>query len=298
MRLGKELGDTLTLPLYYADYSRSVGEASMLGAGGCQLSNILNAKGELYEVFDEQEYKIVGIYTAEDKGSGAYSAGENEVVIPWNAVPEDSWKDNIVGWYPMSGATTSFQIPNGTIEEFQEKWDALGIDELEIRFYDMGYTQLQENLENRRLMSVVFLISGCVMAVMILFFFSSLFITGQRERIAVERLMGRTKRQCAVSILTGMILLSAAGCAVGSAAGWLASGKAAQHVGDTVEFDRAYSDNVIVNTEPESEAKQAGPVLPCITGGILLAASAAVSGGYMGKVLRKEPLRMLGEIEE
>ena len=63
MRLGKELGDTLTLPLYYADYSRSVGEASMLGAGGCQLSNILNAEGELYEVFDEQEYKIVGIYT-------------------------------------------------------------------------------------------------------------------------------------------------------------------------------------------------------------------------------------------
>ena len=98
----------------------------------------------------------------------------------------------------------------------------------------------------------------------------------------------------------GMLLLSAAGCAVGSAAGWLASGKAAQSAGDTIEFDRTYSDNVIANTEPESEAeaKQAGPVLPCITGGILLATSAAVSGGYMGKVLRKEPLRMLGEIEE
>ena len=298
MRLGKELGDALTLPLYYADYSRSVGEASMLGAGGCQLSNILNADGELYEVFNEQEYKIVGIYTAEDKGSGSYSAGENEVVIPWNAVPEESWEDNIVGWYPMSGATTSFQIPNGTIEEFQEKWDALGIDELEIRFYDMGYTQLQENLENRKLMSVVFLISGCVMAVMILCFFSSLFITGQRERIAVERLMGRTKRQCAASILTGMLLLSAAGCIVGSAAGWLASGKAAQSAGDTIEFDRMYSDNVIADREPETEAKQAGPLLPCATGTVLLAASAAVSAGYMGKVLRKEPLRILGEIEE
>lgn len=298
MRLGKELGDTLTLPLYYADYSRSVGDASILGAGGCQLSNILNAEGELYEVFIEQEYKIVGIYTAEDKGSGSYSAGENEVVIPWNAVPEESWEDNIVGWYPMSGATTSFQIPNGTIEEFQEKWDALGIDELEIRFYDMGYTQLQENLENRKLMSVVFLISGCVMAVMILCFFSSLFITGQRERIAVERLMGRTKQQCAASILTGMLLLSAAGCAVGSAAGWLASGKAAQSAGDTIEFDRMYSDNVIADREPETEAKQAGPLLPCATGTVLLAASAAVSAGYMGKVLRKEPLRILGEIEE
>lgn len=298
MRLGKKLGDTLTLPLYYADYSRSVGEASALGTAGASLANILNAKGEVYGVFNEQEYKIVGIYAAEDKGSGAYSAGENEVVIPWNAVPEDCWENNIVGWYPMKGSTTSFQIPNGTIQEFQEKWDSLGIDELEIRFYDMGYTQLQENLQNRKLMSVVFLASGCVMAVMILFFFSSLFITGQRERIAVERLMGRTKRQCTVSILTGMLLLSAAGCIVGSTAGWLVSGKAAQCAGDTIEFDRTYCDNVIANTEPEAEPKQAGLFLPCITGGVLLLVSAAVSGEYMYKTVKKEPLRLLGEIEE
>ena len=298
LQLGLGLGDRLTLPLYYADYSRSVGDAFIFGTGGKASVNILNAEGEIYPVFNEQEYEIVGLYTAEDKGSGSYSAGQNEVVIPWNALPENCWADNIAGRGPLEGATTSFQIENGTIEEFREKWEALEIDDLEIRFYDMGYTQLQENLENRKLMSMIFLASGCVMAVMILCFFSSLFITGQRERIAVERLMGRTKRQCCVSILTGMLILSAAGCVLGSAAGWAAAEKASESVGNTLEFDRTFSDNVIANTEPETTGELPGAVIPLASGAALLAASAAISAGYMGKTLRKEPLRILGEIEE
>ena len=298
VQLSMDLGDKLNLPLYYADYSSSVGNASVLGGGGPYLYQILNAKGEIYDIFNEQKYEIVGIYKAEDKGSGSYSAGQNEVVIPWNALPENCWADNIVGVAPMTGATTSFQIPNGTIEKFQEKWEEQGIDDLEFRFYDMGYTQLQEGLENRKLMSVVFLVSGCAMAVMILCFFSNLFITGQRERITAERLVGRTKRQCAASILTGMLILSAAGCIAGSAGGWLASEKAAENMGDTLEFDRTYSDNAVADAEPAEEAEPPGIMLPCVTGAVLLAASAAVSAGYMGRTLRKEPLKMLGEIEE
>lgn len=298
MRLGLEPGDQLNLPLYYADFSKSVGDAFLLGGRGGVSVYLLNAEGEVYQVFNEQEYEVVGIYTAEDKGSGSYTAGENEVVIPWNALPENCWADNIAGAGPMKGATTSFQIPNGTIEEFREKWEALGIDDLEIRFYDMGYSQLQEGLETRRLMSAAFLISGCVMAVLILCFFSNLFITGQRERIAVERLMGRTKRQCAASILAGMLILSAAGCIAGSAAGWLVSGAAAENVGDTLEFDRTFSDSATANTEPVSEGKEAGPAVPCVTGAALMAAAVITASGYVERTLKKEPLRILGEIEE
>lgn len=298
MQLGKELGDTLTLPLYYADYARSVGDAFLLGGRGGVSINLLNAEGKIYEVFNEQDYEIVGLYTAEDKGSGSYSAGDNEVVIPWNALPEDCWADNIAGAGPMKGADTSFQIPNGTVQKFQEQWEAQGIDDLEIRFYDMGYSQLQDSLENRRLMSVVFLVSGCVMTALILCFFASLFITGQRERIAVERLLGRTKRQCAASVLTGILVLSAAGCMIGSAAGWLVSGKAAENAADTLEFDRTFSDNMTANTEPEKTGEEAGPLLPCVTGAAVMAAAAVVSAGYMRQTLRKEPMRILGELEE
>ena len=60
----------------------------MLGAGGHASVNILNAEGSVYPVFNEQGYEIVGLYTAEDEGSGSYTAGENEVVIPWKAIPE------------------------------------------------------------------------------------------------------------------------------------------------------------------------------------------------------------------
>ena len=73
---------------------------------------------------------------------------------------------------------------------------------------------------------------------------------------------------------------------------------AAQEAGDTLGFDRTYSDDAIANTEPEDTGESPGAVLPCVAGGVLLAASAAVAGGYMRAVLRKEPLRMLGEIEE
>lgn len=297
-QIGVKLGDMLKLPLYFADYSRSAGDAAPLGGGGLSLYQILNADGEIYDVFCEQDYEVVGIYNAEDKGSGSYGAGNQEVVIPWNAVPENCWEDNITGFYPMTGATTSFQIANGTIEEFQEKWNTLGLDELELRFYDMGYTQMQDQLENRRLMSVVFIISGCVTAVMILCFFSGIFITGQRERIAAERLLGRTKRQCAVSVLTGTLLLCAAGCAVGSVSGWLASRYVAEKTGDALEFDRMFSDDAVADAEPAEQEQPPGPVLPCVTGSVLLVAATVISSIYMGKSLKKEPLEMLGEGED
>ena len=58
----------------------------------------------------------------------------------------------------MRGATTSFQIPNGTIQEFMDKWDRQGIEDLKITFYDKGYSQLKEGIENRMLMSWIFLV--------------------------------------------------------------------------------------------------------------------------------------------
>ena len=45
MRLGKKVGDTLTLPLYYADYSQAVGDAFMLGTRSHVSVNLLNAEG-------------------------------------------------------------------------------------------------------------------------------------------------------------------------------------------------------------------------------------------------------------
>ncbi len=296
--LRKKVGDSLNLPLYYADYM----PVSFYDTG-FQVS-LLNAEGETYPVFCEQQYEIVGIYKMPpSSGDGDYSLAPWEVLIPWNAVPENAWEDNIVSHYPMTGSTTSFQIPNGTIEDFMAAWEKEGVEGLEFKFYDNGYTQLKSGIENRRLMSWIFLISGCVLAVMILLFFSNLFITGQQERIAVERLLGRTRKQCAVSILTGLLILAAAGSAAGSVSGWMATGKAVKAAEKTMKFDTTFS-NVVIEQADEDDSEitaatgKSDAWMAAATGCGMLLAAAAVSAGFMRQALKKEPLQILGELEE
>lgn len=294
--LRKKAGDRLVLPLYCADYVTSHERAMWL-------NSILNAEGQIYPVFDEQEYEIVGIYTATPASRNGYEINDHQVVIPWNTIPENSWADNIVGRGPMLGNNTSFQIPNGTIEDFMAAWEKQGVEGLEIRFYDNGYTHLQAGLESRKLMAVIFLASGCVLAVMILCFFANLFITGQRQRIAVERLLGQTKRQCAASILTGFFLLAALGTAAGCAAGQIATGQAVKATEQTMEFDTTFSNAVIAQADTEeadlSAAEQKPGPWPAAAAGIgMLLLAVLIGSGAMGQTLRKEPLQILGELEE
>ncbi|WP_122644412.1 ABC transporter permease [Luxibacter massiliensis] len=292
MRLGKNVGDKLRLPLYFANYRDPQG--SHMGN-----HSLLNAEGELFSVFDDQEYEIVGIYTVEELMEDSYKIGDNEVVIPWNAVPKDSWKDNIAAFGPMQGANTSFQIPNGSIQEYLELWEKQGIEDLRITFYDKGYTQLEEGIENRKLMSWIFLASGCVMSAMILLFFSNLFITGQAERIAVERLLGRSKKQCARSILSGMVILAGAAVIIGSGASFGATQAVAEKADITESFDKEFS-NALIDTAEKEEVDLEGPsvILVFVSGGGLFMAAILIFSACMGGSLKKEPLQLLGKLEE
>ena len=100
MQLGKKTGDTLALPLYYADYSRPVGDAFLLGVGGYISVNILNAEGSVYPVFNEQEYEIVGLYTAEMRDRGVILQGKMRWSYRGKRFPKNCWKDNIAGQDP------------------------------------------------------------------------------------------------------------------------------------------------------------------------------------------------------
>ena len=119
------------------------------------------------DAFDEDTYKIVGIYTQKIRQDGARDAlGFNEVIVPERSV-EGDWSDHIVSAAPMSASNTTFQIPNGSIRSYMEKFRTLGLDQLEIRFYDDGYTDLEEGIENRRITSGVLLAGGSLMTVLV-----------------------------------------------------------------------------------------------------------------------------------
>ncbi len=296
--LRKGAGDSVTLPLYYAAYAPAERHDNVF------LSSILNAKGKVYPVFHEEDYEIAGIYkNMSVMGSGEHDLAVYEVIVPWNSIPENAWEDNIVRFEPMSEGNTSFQIPNGTIDDFMKAWEKQGVDGLDIKFYDKGYSQLQAGIENRKLMAWIFLASGCVLAVMILCFFSNLFITGQQERIAVERLLGRTKKQCALSILTGLFVLALAGTAAGCAAGWMATGRAVEATENTAKFDTTFSNTIIDSgdedeTKVSAEGEKTGAEMAVAAGCGMMLTAVLISFGFMRQALKKEPLQILGELEE
>ena len=149
------------------------------------------------------------------------------------------------------------------------------------------------------MMAEIFLVSGWVMAVMILLFFSNLFITGQRERIAVERLLGRSRKSCAGSILTGILVLAAAGSIIGSAVGCRVTKFAGSKADAVSDFDTSFSNSAIQNAEEEAVSLQEpGIVIVIVTGGGLLLGALFITAASMQGYLKKEPLWLLGEIEE
>ncbi len=291
-----KVGDSVHLALRYANYKTS----AYLGGAGCNL----NAQGEAYEVFEESDYRIKGIYTAlagASRGDG-YLLERNEIFIPTASI-KNSDENHIAAYGPMKGYTTSFQIPNGreSIENFKALWEAQGVSYVDISFYDGGFCQLEEGLKNMERMSVILLAAGLVSAVCIVVFFCHLFIAKQKKRAAIERCLGMRKGQCAVSLLAGVLVIALAGCIAGAFTGQFFAEKAAGEMLKTQEYDTRYSNGAL---QRESEEREEVAYLTkmdvrvtAAAGGLVFAFTLAVAAAGIRRNLRQEPLALLAAAE-
>lgn len=291
-----KVGDSVHLALRYANYSQS----AYLGG----LLNGVNAAGESYDVFEEADYQIKGIYVTVaggNRGNG-YLIERNEIFIPTASI-KNSNENNIAVYGPMKGYTTAFRIPNGkkSIENFKEKWEAQGVGYVNISFYDGGFCELEEGLQSMERMSLLLLATGAVSAVCIVIFFCHLFITKQKKRTAIERCLGMKRRQCAVSLLTGILIIALTGCAAGAFAGQLFAERAANQMLQTQEYDTRFS-NGALQTESENREEvayltQLDIRVTAAAGGLvfLFTIATALTGIYRN--LREEPLQLLSTAE-
>ena len=262
----------------------------------------LNAEGEPYEVFEDSEYTVVGIYGGAAGEMDEYGMGYQEVVIPSRSV-KNSDEDNIVFYSPMRGSTTSFRIENGTIEEYLSKWNRLGIDDIEITFYDKGYTELEANISNMKQISRILIAAGIIMVLLVLGYFSWIFILRQRERTAVERSLGFRKRHSFLSLFCGIFLVMLLGSAAGCTAGSCLAGRLSGSLGQTVYYDTSFGNSGrALTAEASKDAQEVVLDTPLQTAFqnvlLILAAGTGIAGAGIVLNLRQEPMKMFGSRKE
>ncbi|MBN1776121.1 MAG: ABC transporter permease [Clostridiales bacterium] len=303
---GYEIGDTVPLSLYYADYRGSASQD--FPPDGLPMGNpnhLLNAQGKSYEVFEAHDYTVVGIYNEINKAS--YSSGYDMagygVVIPAASV-KNSVANNILDYGPMKGYNTVFRIPNGSVERYLERWGKYGVDagisdKLEITIYDKGYTRIKEGLAQIKQVAFALFISGLLVTVLILLFFSNLFIGKQKKRTAIERSLGMDKRSCTVSLLSGVMAIVALGSTLGSAAGYALSGLAMgllSELSQWVTFSTEYSNwaNSVGNAEEMLPATGTeGLLIAFLCGSSVTLLALGISLVQIRSNLRSEPLKLL-----
>ena len=303
---GYVIGDTMPLPLYYADYWDSASRD--FSPDGLQIGNpnhLLNAEGKCYEIFQDIDYTVVGIYNEINKVSNSrgYDMAGYGVVIPELSV-KNSDANNILDYGPMKGFNTVFQIPNGSVEKYLKLWEKASANgpaagKLTITIHDKGYTQIKEGLVQIKQVAFALFIAGLLVTILILLFFCSLFIGKQKKRTAIERSLGMGKRSCTVSLLSGVLTIVCLGSALGSAAGYALSGLSmkllanfSQWASFSTEFSN-WANSVTATADMQLTTDTAGPLVAILCGLFIALLALAISLIQIRGNLRAEPLKLL-----
>lgn len=223
---GWQIGDKLSLPLLCSLYGPKVKMITIPASGdrGVHLSvnypfSPIKADGSEYEPFWTAEYEIVGTYGLV-QSEMLYTDGEiypDTILIPKNSV-QASDADNIACYNHLDGKTATFQIENGTIDEFDAALRAAlpEAENLIITYNDNGYTEIMESLQGTRSSALLLFAVGLLAAVAILLLLLYFFVVKEKKRTAIERSLGMTSYQCRTSLLAGILALTVLASGLGT----------------------------------------------------------------------------------
>lgn len=184
--------------------------------------SFFDSDGYSYVTFAGGAYQIVGTFNLTNLDSidtGDIDIATNCMIIPAKSLLKQ--QENIAYYGPMTGTYVSFQIPNGTIAEFDQKLHEMVPEagDLDIAYSDNGYEQVMPSLERTRTAALLLCGVGAVSAIAVIVLLLYFFIIRERRRTAIERGLGMTKRQCRVSLMAGILILALMGCFLGTTVG-------------------------------------------------------------------------------
>lgn len=295
-----ELGDTIETRFYY---SCSLLPAGVLftadGTGGSTFHSI-DEKGNALEVFETNVYTIVGVYEVSVlAASDMDGMAADELVVPSNSIQNKGM--NAVLGSVMKDSNTSFQISNGSINQFMLAWEKAGIDDIVLTFYDMGYSNLQSGMANMQNLSFVLFVSGIIMMVSLLFLSAYLYITKQRKQIIIERILGVKKKECFQKMVSSLTVLVLVGCLSGVIAGSLFVDKTLEENAESSYFSMEYS-NVSSGLSDDVEIEAQGTSDKISVAVIVLffavGAGRVIAGQKMKRLLREPLIHALADTKQ
>lgn len=235
------LNDKITVRLYYTNSSNTASSNfEPDGSGPGYNFLLINTHGKLLEPFETNEYRVVGIYNVTvSPTESRYNLGADELIVPLKSI--QNRKKNIIAYGAMKDTTTTFQISNGSISSFLVDYSKHGSDEVEFSFHDKGYSSLKSGIENMKSISLLLLLIGFSMIVLLLLLFTHIFITKQKERIAIERSMGMSRGECRRSMLSGIVIVLLLGSILGALAGGGLSNMVSAKNVEREYYDNSYS---------------------------------------------------------
>lgn len=293
---GLSLGDKVKVQLLCTDTRLNAGRRFWIDGSVSAYGSMIDVEGNPLEVFEASEYEVVGIYDVTISNTDSiFNLGADELIVPMESI-EAREGINLLSCGPMTDTTSSFRIPNGTIDEFLKTWAEFGTDNLEFTFYDRGYSKLKAGIDNMKNLSFFLLVVGVILTGLLLFFFSHMFITKQAHRTAIERSLGMNTAQCRWSMLSGFVLLILVGSIVGSVAGAKISGSitvlnagrnyysTVYTVGNTNAFNEIDIDNL---------SDMGLPAVCCTV--LITLTGVGIALGRINKSLKREPMQLLSE---
>ena len=312
---GLSVGDQVTTRLYFTDTRNGADRVFLMGEGMSIGFSILGQDGGVLSPFEEKEYTIVGLY---DYSSSVEGIGADELIVPLNSVQNKM--ENIVDYGAMADDNTAFRIENGSIAEYLEIVTKNGVDNLIFTFYDRGYSALMEGVRNLKNMSAALLIMGLIAAVILTLQISHIYITKQKKRLSIERLLGMTGKKCRNISLAGVLILLLLGTAPGVAAGMslteeisvedraqekkedagqeTAEQTVVEETGTGQEtFSRKYSNlGMAAGAEIDLSGQLQGDIrVSCLMGALVIVLGMSISGIKVSSLLKGEPLYLVDD---
>lgn len=219
VRNALKVGDKINLPMCYAMYGFVPSGYHLFHFNLDYSFSPLDSQGDFYRPFWEKEYEIVGEY--KQIQSGTSELYYDMIILPRNSI-RASWENNIAYFEPMNALNTSFEISNGTIAEFNtELHQAVPTSSrLEIRYDDNGYEDVMASLKDAQLSGSLLLSVSIFATIAIIILLCYFFVVKEGKRTAIERSLGMTKRQCRISLLSGIVIIVIPALILGSFASW------------------------------------------------------------------------------